>query len=198
MIEDTISTHIPPPLAAESDAIVTTTDTVTLADLQPQPVEWLWQHRLAAGTLAMLSGGPGSGKTWVALAIAAAMTTGRAPYTGDKLKPCTSFTPPRNTPPRKLFNLASPPSKAIPRDWLSCVEPPPPAPCLRPPTLSVISKMRSRKPRPACNPRSLGRPRRSQGRSRSCFGNAAPSRSPRPPGGDARLLRSPHPPPQQT
>jgi hypothetical protein len=89
MIEDTISTHIPPPLAAESDAIVTTTDTVTLADLQPQPVEWLWQHRLAAGTLAMLSGDPGSGKTWVALAIAAAMTSGRAPFTGDKFKPFT-------------------------------------------------------------------------------------------------------------
>ena len=60
-----------------------------LADLQPQPVEWLWQHRLAAGTLAMLSGEPGSGKTWVALAIAAALTRGRDPFTGEKLKPAT-------------------------------------------------------------------------------------------------------------
>jgi len=57
--------------------------------LQPQPVEWLWQHRLAAGTLAMLSGEPGSGKTWVALAIAAALTRGRDPFTGEKLKPAT-------------------------------------------------------------------------------------------------------------
>ncbi|MEA3007305.1 MAG: hypothetical protein QOI94_2574, partial [Acidobacteriaceae bacterium] len=68
---------------------VTGTDIVYLADLQPQPVEWLWQHRLAAGTLAMLSGEPGSGKTWVALAIAAALTRGRDPFTGEKLKPAT-------------------------------------------------------------------------------------------------------------
>ncbi|MDT7810654.1 MAG: hypothetical protein QOJ42_570, partial [Acidobacteriaceae bacterium] len=62
---------------------------VYLADLQPQPVEWLWQHRLAAGTLAMLSGEPGSGKTWVALAVAAALTRGRDPFTGETLKPAT-------------------------------------------------------------------------------------------------------------
>jgi putative DNA primase/helicase len=37
----------------------------------------------------MLSGEPGSGKTWVALAIAAALTRGRDPFTGEKLKPAT-------------------------------------------------------------------------------------------------------------
>ena len=63
--------------------LVIGTDIVYLADLQPQPVEWLWQHRLAAATLAMLSGEPGSGKTWVALAIAAALTCGRDPFTGE-------------------------------------------------------------------------------------------------------------------
>src|ERR1700733_3294391 len=31
----------------------------------------------------MLSGEPGSGKTWVALAIAAALTRGRDPFTGE-------------------------------------------------------------------------------------------------------------------
>jgi AAA domain len=72
MMKDALSPHTPPPLFADADATVTGTDIVYLADLQPQPVEWLWQHRLAAGTLAMLSGEPGSGKTWVALAIAAA------------------------------------------------------------------------------------------------------------------------------
>ena len=68
MMKDAISPHTPSALSADADATVTGTDIVYLADLQPQPVEWLWQHRLAAGTLAMISGEPGSGKTWVALA----------------------------------------------------------------------------------------------------------------------------------
>ena len=89
MMNDALSPHTPSPLLADADATVTGTDIVYLADLQPQPVEWLWQHRLAAGTLAMLSGEPGSGKTWVALATAAALTRGRDPFTGEKLKPAT-------------------------------------------------------------------------------------------------------------
>jgi len=89
MMKDALSPHTPSPLPADADATVTGTDIVYLADLQPQPVEWLWQHRLARGTLAMLSGEPGSGKTWVALAIAAALTRGRDPFTGEELKPAT-------------------------------------------------------------------------------------------------------------
>jgi putative DNA primase/helicase len=89
MVNDALSPHTPSPLPVDADATVTGTDIVYLADLQPQPVEWLWQHRLAAGTLSMLSGEPGSGKTWVALAIAAALTRGRDPFTGEKLKPAT-------------------------------------------------------------------------------------------------------------
>ncbi len=89
LMNDALSSHPPSPLSANAGATVTGTDIVYLADLQPQPVEWLWQHRLAAGTLAMLSGEPGSGKTWVALAIAAALTRGRDPFTGEKLKPAS-------------------------------------------------------------------------------------------------------------
>jgi hypothetical protein len=77
------------PLPSGSKPTVTATELVSLADLEPQPVEWLWPLRLAAGTLAMVSGEPGSGKTWAAVAIAAAMTTGREPYSGDELEPCT-------------------------------------------------------------------------------------------------------------
>ena len=58
-------------------------DLVYLSDLKLQPVRWLWQDRLASGTLSMISGVPGSGKTWVALAIAAALSRGRVPYTGE-------------------------------------------------------------------------------------------------------------------
>jgi len=54
-------------------------DFVYLCDLQPRPVEWLWEDRLACGTLAMISGVPGSGKTWIALAIAAALSRGQDP-----------------------------------------------------------------------------------------------------------------------
>ena len=78
---------LPPlPLPAEPNA---GGGLVYLCDLQPRPVEWLWQDRLACGTLAMISGVPGSGKTWIALTIAAALSRGRAPITGEKLEPCT-------------------------------------------------------------------------------------------------------------
>ena len=49
MMNDALSPHAPSPLSVDPDATVTGTDIVYLADLQPQPVEWLWQHRLAAG-----------------------------------------------------------------------------------------------------------------------------------------------------
>ena len=78
---------LPPlPLPAEPNAGA---GLVYLCDLQPQPVEWLWQDRLACGTLAMISGVPGWGKTWIALAIAAALSRGRDPFTCEKLEPCT-------------------------------------------------------------------------------------------------------------
>ena len=78
--------HPPFPLPAELPAAA---DFVYLCDLQPRPVEWLWQDRLASGTLAMISGVPGSGKTWIALAIASALSRGQDPFTCEKLEPCT-------------------------------------------------------------------------------------------------------------
>ena len=77
-----------PPIPTDPPAFESVADIVYLSELQLRPVEWLWKDRLAFGTLAMISGEPGSGKTWVALAIAAALTRGRAPYTGEKLKSC--------------------------------------------------------------------------------------------------------------
>jgi hypothetical protein len=52
---------------------------VTLSDVQPREVDWLWRPYLPAGMLAMLSGDPGVGKTFLVLAIAAALTTGHVP-----------------------------------------------------------------------------------------------------------------------
>jgi hypothetical protein len=84
------SPAIRPPASAEPGAATDRhADLVCLADIEPRPVDWLWPDRLACGTLAMLSGDPGSGKTWVALAIAAALSRGRVPSTNHTLQPCT-------------------------------------------------------------------------------------------------------------
>src|SRR5688572_410797 len=42
----------------------------------PEAVDWLWNGWLAAGKLHVLGGQPGTGKTTIALALAAAITTG--------------------------------------------------------------------------------------------------------------------------
>ncbi|MBU0555816.1 MAG: AAA family ATPase [Alphaproteobacteria bacterium] len=44
--------------------------------LQIEPVDWLWPGWLAAGKLHILAGRPGTGKTTIALALAAAITSG--------------------------------------------------------------------------------------------------------------------------
>lgn len=49
-----------------------------LSDVTPERVEWLWPKRLPLGKLATLDGDPGLGKSTLALAIAATVTTGSA------------------------------------------------------------------------------------------------------------------------
>lgn len=46
------------------------------ADLTPQPVSWLWRGWLALGKLHILAGAPGQGKTTIAIAMAATVTSG--------------------------------------------------------------------------------------------------------------------------
>lgn len=45
-------------------------------DLKPEAIKWLWPGWLAAGKLHILGGAPGTGKTTIALAMAATITTG--------------------------------------------------------------------------------------------------------------------------
>lgn len=52
---------------------------VRMADVEPEDVGWLWYPYLPRGKLTILEGDPGAGKTWLALAIAAAITRGRVP-----------------------------------------------------------------------------------------------------------------------
>lgn len=47
-----------------------------LSAVQPERVTWLWQGRIADGKLAALGGNPGIGKSYVTLALAAAVSTG--------------------------------------------------------------------------------------------------------------------------
>ena len=46
------------------------------ASIKPQAIRWVWRHWLAAGKLHILAGAPGCGKTTIALALIATVTTG--------------------------------------------------------------------------------------------------------------------------
>jgi hypothetical protein len=74
--------HIPGTLAP---------DLVCLADVEALPVPWLWKGYLAFGMLAMLSGDPDAGKTFIALAIAADLSNGRVPVSGEPCAPVATL-----------------------------------------------------------------------------------------------------------
>ena len=46
------------------------------ADIEPEPIMWIWKYWLARGKFHILAGPPGYGKTTIALAIAATVTIG--------------------------------------------------------------------------------------------------------------------------
>lgn len=62
-------------------------DLVTLSSIEAKPVPWLWRPYLSYGMINLLSGEPGCGKTFLALAFAAALTTGKIPYLGEPCLP---------------------------------------------------------------------------------------------------------------
>lgn len=49
---------------------------VRASDVTPEPITWLWDGWLAAGKMHVFGGAPGTGKTTIALALAATVTTG--------------------------------------------------------------------------------------------------------------------------
>ena len=54
--------------------------------IRPEPVDWIWPGWIAAGKLHILAGAPGTGKTTLTLALAAALTVcGRWPD-GSRVK----------------------------------------------------------------------------------------------------------------
>lgn len=49
--------------------------TVCLADIEPEPVEWLWEGRIPIGKITIIGGRPGVGKTMLSTYLAARVTT---------------------------------------------------------------------------------------------------------------------------
>ncbi|MDF9408268.1 MAG: DNA repair protein RadA [Pelotomaculum sp. PtaB.Bin013] len=56
---------------------------VRMSDVKPEEVSWLWDPYVPLGKITLLEGDPGCGKTWAALAIASAISTGSALPDGD-------------------------------------------------------------------------------------------------------------------
>jgi len=52
------------------------TKPICLADVQPVPVSWLWEGRIARGKITLIAGNPGLGKSFLALDLAARVSTG--------------------------------------------------------------------------------------------------------------------------
>ena len=70
---------------AKSNGIQTGKPAATLSlasrqysEIEPQPVKWLWEQRIALGKLSLLVGPPGLGKTFIACDISARVSTGEA------------------------------------------------------------------------------------------------------------------------
>jgi putative DNA primase/helicase len=63
-------------------------DLVRVSDIVARPVRWLWPDRIARGKVTMVAGHPGTGKSQLALWIAAIVTTGGLfPVSGERAEP---------------------------------------------------------------------------------------------------------------
>ncbi len=56
-------------------------------DVEPVPIDWLWSGWLAAGKLHLIGGAPGTGKTTVAVALAATVSSGGRWPDGSRARP---------------------------------------------------------------------------------------------------------------
>ena len=60
---------------------------IDAASIAPESVRWLWEGFLARGKLHVLAGAPGTGKTMIALALAATVSSGGHWPDGTRCKP---------------------------------------------------------------------------------------------------------------
>ncbi|MEK6210788.1 MAG: AAA family ATPase [Pseudomonadota bacterium] len=74
-------------LAAQMEAEGVTVNLIRASDLKPEPIDWLWREYLACGKLHIIAGAPGAGKTTIALAFAATLTSGGRWPDGTRAEP---------------------------------------------------------------------------------------------------------------
>lgn len=60
----------------ESRAGLASVELIPASQIRPEPISWLWEGWLAAGKLHILGGAPGTGKTTLAMSIAAILSSG--------------------------------------------------------------------------------------------------------------------------
>ncbi|QSA98617.1 AAA family ATPase [Methylococcus sp. EFPC2] len=63
-------------LATDGSNLPASVELLNGADIKPEPIRWVWPGWLAAGKFHVLAGAPGTGKTSIALALAATITAG--------------------------------------------------------------------------------------------------------------------------
>lgn len=73
--------------ASEVSQFVDTVELIDGASITPEAVRWLWAGYLACGKLHVLAGAPGTGKTMIALALAATVSTGGRWPDGTRCEP---------------------------------------------------------------------------------------------------------------
>ena len=64
------------PTEAEQEIAVEHDGWLSIADIQPTEVEWLWKPYIPLGKLTLFDGDPGVGKSWASCALVAAVTRG--------------------------------------------------------------------------------------------------------------------------
>jgi putative DNA primase/helicase len=82
-LQNTSPHPAPVPKQVVEDGIVLVRGT----DIEPEPVQWLWPDWLALGKMHLLAGAPGQGKTTIALAFAATVTSGGRWPDGTRCEP---------------------------------------------------------------------------------------------------------------
>lgn len=79
---DTIS-----PVGCKQDKPTPSVGLICASDITPEPISWLWAGWLAAGKFHLLAGEPGTGKTTVAMEIAATISSGSLWPDGSRVVP---------------------------------------------------------------------------------------------------------------
>jgi KaiC/GvpD/RAD55 family RecA-like ATPase len=78
--------------ASAQQAVAKGLRTRLLRDVKPEPVPWLWPKRIAFGTLCVIDGDPGSGKTTIVLDLMARLSRGDVmPFETEALQAMSSL-----------------------------------------------------------------------------------------------------------